>query len=248
MDNLQNIVRVIVLGIVLSFPASIWGQIQPVPPLLNKVSYQLSVDKWANTANAKVTVSMDAILDKIDLSNINNHVLTNLALIADSKNWHITQYVRSQDKSGLEMIHVEAEAWLPSSALAGIRDKAKKLSKPGETYNIADIDYSPSQMDMENTHADARATIYSMAKGEIARLQQVYPDQHYFLYSIDFLPPQTVYPMAKMGMAVAAAMAPGVPSPEAAPMEVSAHIFERAMVVIAAKTPVNESSNSGSNH
>lgn len=243
MDKLQKILASLILSSSFFVPLLAWGQYPPNVPWMNRITYQLSVDKWATTSNAKVTVNMDAIADKIDLSNINAHVLSNLAAIADSKNWHIVRYVRNQDKSGLEMIHVEAEAWLPNNTLGGIRDKAKKISRPGETYTIADIDFSPSPADIENTHAEARATIYNMAKAEIARLQQIYPDQHYFLYSIDFQQP-TVFGSATGKMAMTAAMpAPAAPEPVA---EINSHIIDSATVVVAAQLPLTGQGANGS--
>ncbi len=206
---------------------------RPQPPL-NKVSYQTTVEKWATTDTVKVTVSMDAALDKVGLANVNSHVLDTLNKMAAKADWHITTFTRSQDKSGLEMLHVEAEARLPQGDTAGLRDKAKSISKPGETYTISDIDFSPSLAEMEKTHADARAAIYANIQQEIMRLNQAYPEQHYFLHSIEFVPNQPVI-MRKGGMVMAAAMPE--PNQEQPSMPVNANVTETAQVVIAAKAP-----------
>jgi len=208
-----------------------------MPPNLNKISYQQAIEKWATTTTAKVTVNVDAALDKIGLADINTHVLDNLKKMAAQGDWHITQFSRGEDKSGLEIVHVEAEARLPGSSLADLRTKAKAASKAGETYTVSDIDFSPSAVEMENAHVAARNEIYNNVKQEIARLNQVYPDQHYFLFALDFQPSQ-VMPMMKTQMAVAA-MAPGMEGarPAAVVMPINAKIVESAAIVIAAVTP-----------
>ncbi len=155
-------------------------------PGLNKISYQVSVEKWSTTTTADVNVSIDATLNKTGLHQINSQVLQNLNKIYPSSDWHITQFNGSQDRSGLETLHIEAEARLPSSVLTELRDKAKAVTTSGQTYTIGDIDFTPSRAELDGTHADARAEIYDEVNQEIARLNQAYPGQHYFLNSIDF--------------------------------------------------------------
>jgi hypothetical protein len=222
----------------LPFCASAQEAPHPHGPLLNKVSYQTSVEKWSTTTTANVTVNIDASLDKVGLADMNNHALQNLNKIAPSNDWHITQFSRMQDKSGLETLHIEAEARLPATALAALRDKAKAITQPGETYTVADIDFSPSMAELAKTHADARAAIYNDVKQEIGRLNQAYPDQYYFLNAIDFgmftpgpqpvmaariVQPQAMFASASSSSAPAAATA----------MPVNTKIVESATVVIA---------------
>ena len=228
----------------LPFCASAQESPSPHGPLLNKVSYQTSVEKWSTTTTANLTVNIDASLDKIGLADMNNHVLQNLNKIAPSNDWHITQFSRLQDKSGLETLHIEAEARLPATALTAIRDKAKAITKPGETYTVADIDFSPSMAELAKTHADARAAIYYDVKQEIGRLNQAYPDQHYFLDAIDFgtftpgpqpvMAARIVQPQA-MFASVGPASVPG--SAAATAMPVNTKIVESATVVIASTVP-----------
>jgi hypothetical protein len=218
---------------ILSFSAA--AEVLPFPSqrVLNKISYQSTVEKWATTSTAKVTVSMDAMLDKVGLSNINSYVVTNLNKIATDAGWHVTQFNRSQDKSGLETLHVEAEARLPQAALAGLRDKAKSISKSGETYTVGEIDFMPNLQEMENTHAAARAEVYAQIKEEIARLNALYPDQHYFLHQVDFI----AQPVAMMAKMQTMAMRSDMATPEAAPpaIPVNAKVVETAQAIIAAE-------------
>lgn len=155
-------------------------------PRLSQIAYQMTAERWATTKTAQVTVNLDAALSKLGLNNINDQVQKNLHDLAPSGDWHITQFNRTQDSSGLEMLHIEAQARLAGTELSGIRDKAKSISKPGETYTIANIDFSPSQAEMEQALASARTDIYQQVNQEITHLNQLYPKQQYFVYSISF--------------------------------------------------------------
>lgn len=212
------------------------GQSYPPRAVLNKITYQATVERWATTDTAKVTVAMDAALDKVGLASANSHVIESLNKIAPNAGWHVTQFSRMQDKSGLEMLHVEAEARLAQNMLSDLRDKAKAISKPGETYTVGDVDFTPTLVEMEKTHADARAAIYDQVKQEIARLNQLYPDQHYFLHQLDFM--QQVMPMnAKMEVMAMGAANGAHPAPAAPSIPVNSKITETAQAVIAARAP-----------
>lgn len=225
--------RMLALFLPLTLGVSAYAaELPPFPQQpLNKVSYQVTVEKWAATETAKVTVSMDAALDKVGLASVNAHVLENLRKMAADANWHVTQFNRSQDKSGLEMLHVEAEARLPQTVLSTLREKAKTISKAGETYTVGDIDFTPALSEMEKTHADARAAVYDQVKQEIARLTQLYPEQHYFLNELNFSPapiaPVMFKGMRTMAMEANTDSAPSIP--------VNAKVTESAQVVIAAQ-------------
>jgi hypothetical protein len=183
------------------------------------------------------------------LAGINAHFIENLKKITKSGEWHITQFNRGQDKSGLEVLHIEAEARLSENDLTGLREKAKSVTKPGETYTILGIDFSPSTLELQQAHAVARVEMYNKIKEEIARLNQIYPDQHYFLHSIDFtssppvmaamaMPAETYQPLAKVNSFPGSGVA--TLSLRVNPMSVSSKIVEVAQVVISsvAASPV----------
>jgi hypothetical protein len=208
-----------------------------LPPVqLNMINYQFTQEGWANTSTANVTVNFDAALDTLGLESINAHVLENLSKISADADWHITVFERVKDNTGLEKIHVAAEARMPESALAGLRDKVKSISKAGETYTIANIDFSPSLAALEQTRSDLRAAIYTQAKQEIARLNAIYPDEKYFLNSIRF-DVMSVQPMVKqmrtMALTAESAVVPAADSG----LSVDAKVVQSAQVTIASLTP-----------
>ena len=241
----SKILCLVLASLIFPFVAS--AQILP-PAQLNRIYYQFTEERWATTNTAKVTVNLDAALDKIGLNNINNYILANLNKIAEKAEWHIIEFARTKDNTELEKLHVVAEARLPDTALAELRDKAKAISKPGETYTIANIDFTPSNGELEKAHIDARVAIYEQVKQEVARLNAAYPDQKYFVNEIRFNPPQVapvyttlaraeVMPNSFQGAGAAQlGSAPAVKSATTS-MSVNTKITEIASVTIASVAP-----------
>lgn len=201
-------------------------------PPLNQISLQLNAEQWAATQTANVVVSVDASLDKLGLGEAQQTVLQKLNSIAKA-NWQITRFDRSQDQSGLETVHIEAQTRLATNALAGLRDAAKNVSKPGQTYRIQSIEFTPSLAEIEAVRLALRASIYSRAKSELAELNKMYPDQHYFLHGIDFNPPTvtpTPIPLQKNMFAVTRVVT-------AEPLVINANVQMTANVVFASQPP-----------
>lgn len=166
------------------------------------VELQLQAEQWVSTNTALVSVSADATLDKTNtLTQTREQLLKKFAELADNTTWNITTFTTSQSESGLEQMHVDAQARLQESKLTNLREKLKNLSKPGLTLRIGSIDFSPSLAEFETAKANLRSMIYSDAKNEAARLNKVYPDQNYKLYSIVFQPSSMPQPTALNAMA-----------------------------------------------
>lgn len=169
------------------------------------IELQLQTEQWVNTNQALVTISVDATIDKTNnFTEIRVQLLQKFAELADQgTTWNITTFSTSQSESGLEQIHVEAQARLQENKLNQLRTKVKDLSKPGLTLRLASIDFSPSVADMENVKAGLRTAIYNEAKNEIVRINKVYPEQKYVLRSIVFQPvTPPIIPLAVNAMAM----------------------------------------------
>lgn len=205
---------------------------------LNKISYQISEEQWVTTGTVKVVVSIDATLDKANVETISSQMMENLKKISDKGSWNFTQFERTQDNSGLEQLHLEAEIRLPESELASLRDKAKKLTRPGETYNIQSFEFTPTIAELEQAHTLLRGRIYERARQEMDKLNQLYPGQKYFVHTIDFAPVSilpSAYPAAATSefatnVGVSARKRVSVPS-----MQKSTKIVETGNVVIASE-------------
>lgn len=156
-----------------------------VEPMLNRVALQLSAEQWVTTKSALVTIGMNAGVTDSDLGKLQSHLMDKLNQLV-KVDWHIVSFSRSMDQSGLERVQASAVARIPDASLAGLRDKTKALSKPGETFTLDDVQFTPSEDEIRSANTSLRENIYQQAKTEIDQLNKMYPDQKYYLHNIDF--------------------------------------------------------------
>ena len=62
---------------------------QSCPDLLPQVSLQLTAEQWVTTQTSKVTVAMDALLNKEQLAKAQGNFQAGLNKIASGVEWHI---------------------------------------------------------------------------------------------------------------------------------------------------------------
>ena len=197
--------------------------------VLDSVTMTLTAKKWVTTESAKVEVGVNATLSNTDLVKARNDILTNLTKIAPGK-WHITQFNRSQDSSGLEKLYVAAQARVSQKLLTNVNVNAKSVSKPGATYRIQNIDFKPSLVEVQKVKEQVRQMLYQQISDELAKLNKQYPAQKYSIHRVSFnLGSAPVVPRAyktrQMNMAVMAQEAPAI--------SVSNEVQLTAMVTVA---------------
>jgi hypothetical protein len=188
--------KVLYLGL-LSFilMTPLWADTS-LEPLLNQVSLQFSAEQWVTTKTALVTVGVNASVSDSGLEKIQSEVLSKLNQISNKAEWHIISFNRNQDQSGLERIQISAQIRLASADLSGLRDKAKSISKPGETFTIDNVEFSPSQDELRVANAALRHDIYQQIKTEMDDLNKLYPEDKYYLHNVNFLGEVMPQPMA----------------------------------------------------
>ena len=154
---------------------------------LNTIVYPLHVEQWATSQTAKVTIQFDGALTTKGSADIQSTIYQKLAQLSNSGKWYVTNVNQTKDSSDLQRITIQAEARLATSDLAGLQDKVKGLSKPGATFTVADIDFSPSMKDIQQVKTDLRSQMYQMAKEELIKFNQMYPDQKFVLHKIEIV-------------------------------------------------------------
>lgn len=200
-------------------------------PSLNRVHYVVQKEQWVVSDSARVIVVVNANLTDDAVDRFQDRMNKNLDTLAKNVAWHVTQFNRNQDSSGLEQVSAQAEARIANSALAGLRARADKLSSPGVKYSIIDIQYGPSDADVQKAKDNLRQTVYGAIAEEIRSLNQLYKQQ-FFVNSIDFdLNSSIVQPPQPMLMRMAAAGASNGNVP------VNQKLVLQADVILAAKVP-----------
>ncbi len=216
---------------IFSMMFSLSGWAADYSQLLNKITLQLNSQQWITTKTALVSVAVNASVTGQGIEKVQTDVMQKLNQLATG-DWHILSFDRQQDKSGLESVQIMAQARLEQSNLGNLRDKAKSVSKPGETFTIDSVQFTPSDAEIQQANISLRNNIYQQAKVELDSLNKIYPDQKYYLYQINFVM-QPVMPVANMmieKVASASAMSP--------PLAVGNKQELQAMVVFAAMPDV----------
>lgn len=196
-----------------------------IEALLNNVTLRLTSEQWVTTKTALVTVGINVSVSDNDLSKAQGRIMDKLNQLAKA-DWHILSFDRSQDQSGLEKVQASAQARLSSNELAGLRDKAKNISKPGETFTLDNVQFTPTEDEVRSANTVLRNNIYQQAKLELDQLNKLYPDQKYYIHQINFVSEVTPMPMAQGKYA---AMNAAVTS---APLDVGDKLRLSALVVL----------------
>tara|TARA_R110000868_G_scaffold134591_3_gene346661 strand:- start:936 stop:1643 length:708 start_codon:yes stop_codon:yes gene_type:complete len=214
----------ILLGVMMASP--VWAE-GDLSNMLDKVSLHLNAEKWITTQTAEVNVSVNAGVSDAGIEKIQAQVLDKLEKLSNLGEWHIVSFSRREDKSGLETVQIAAQARLPQLALANLRGKAKSISKPGETYTIDAVRFTPSEEEMAQAQKLLRGMIYSQVKTEVATLNKTYPGQVFSLYRVDFnMNPAPMMAMMAQRSAKVAASPP--------PLNIGNKLTIQASVVLAA--------------
>lgn len=198
-----------VFGLISLIALPTYARYKPLP--IDKVSFVVNAEQWVKTDTAKLVVTINATLTKKSLVEMRQQIMKNLNTIAKG-DWHITQFSRSQDNSGLERLYVQAENRVNQSVLPAVNQKAKSISQPGTKYQVSDIDFKPSDQDIEAVKAQVRQDLYSKIDKEAQALNNQFNKQKYSLYNVQISVPGAAYPqarevqrMAKANIAFAAA-------------------------------------------
>lgn len=182
--------------------------------LLDKVLFQISAKQWVTTHTALLGVNIHVTLNKSDLVKARSEIMTSLNKIAKGE-WHLLQFDRSQDSSGLDTLYVQAQVRVDQASLTDIYQNAKAVSIPGAKYEVSGVDFKPSLEETQIVRTKIREQLYSQVDAELSRINKVYPTQNYSVNNLVFVegednvqPPRAYQAKQINTMAMAAAPAP----------------------------------------
>lgn len=207
---------------------------------LDKVSLVFNAQRWVQTDTAVLQVTINATLTKSSLVEMRSQIMANLNKIAKG-DWHITNFNRSQDSSGLEKLYVNAQARINQSLLTNVNANAKQISKPGVSYRINNIDFSPSDADVQQVKQQVRQDLYKKIQDELNVLNKQYEDQKYSVFRVYFTSPDTANQMYQNRQPYAKKMVNFVAEASAAPaVSVSNKVKLSAVVTLASNREVDK--------
>lgn len=211
---MENLMKKVTAAMVLLAMSPISFADEGTPKIaLDKIVFQMAAKQWVTTQTALLSTNINVTLNNADLVKARAEIMNNLAKIAKG-DWHLTQFNRSQDSSGLEKLYVQAQARVDQSALTNIYQNAKSVSSPGAKYQIGTVEFKPSLEEMQVVKEQVRSQLYDKVKNELDRINKMYPVQNYSISNLVFLEGDNVFQNKKYrakemaNMAMAAAPAP----------------------------------------
>ena len=182
-----------------------------VPQLvLDKILFQVSAKQWVSTQSSLLGVTINVTLSNADLVKARADIMDRLNKVAKG-DWHLLDFDRSQDSSGLEKLYVQAQARVNQTALTDIYKNAKSVSIPGAKYEVSSVEFQPGLDEKQLVLAKIREQLYQQINDEMARMNKVYPTQNYTVSNVTFVegsnsqPPVPYQAKAMNTMAMAAA-------------------------------------------
>lgn len=213
----------------LALAPAVYAGEEPLQVALDTVMFQVAAKQWVSTQTALLNVNINVTLSNADLVKARNEIMSKLGAIASGE-WHLVQFDRSQDSSGLEKLYVQAQARVSQSSLTNIYQNAKAVTKPGASYEIGSVDFKPSLGEIQQVRAQLREQLYKQVNDEIARLNKAYAGQNYSLNYLVFSDGDMVpmpQPRSMQSPAALNAMVMSAPAPS---LTVSNELTMTAMV------------------
>lgn len=163
-------------------PASL-AQMAP-PPVTDDINLSLQVEDWVKAESARIILVIDTAGQAGGLSRAD--LLKAAEAVVDRTDWRVIAMDKVSDSAGLDRWRAMLETRLPEGRLAGLAERAKRASKPGQQVRVASVRFEPTLQEMEGARATLRSKLYARIKDEIALLQQTFPDRHYRVQSLRF--------------------------------------------------------------
>ncbi len=176
------------MGVGVVVPAmAIAEEMQDYPLLEDEVVMNLQTEGWVTTEDARVGVQFTVVQQKETASEIRQEILDKLKKFSPDARWHVTSTNQSKDQTGLNRWYVAAEARLHEKYVAGLRDKAEEVSRPGFKATINYVNFAPSLETMQGLMGELRGKIYKMAAAEAKRLNTAFEGAKYRVRMVDFV-------------------------------------------------------------
>ncbi|MFM2044639.1 MAG: hypothetical protein RLY86_3215 [Pseudomonadota bacterium] len=164
----------------------------PPQPVLDSISLTLSAEEWVTTATARVTLIVDAAGTGGGAGDLRADIVKAAAAVSPQGDWRMVALDRQPDDAGLERWQAVLEARLPEAQLAGLEEKTRKASRPGQQIRVGGIAFDPTLAEVEAVKSTLRGRIYEQVTAELKRLVAVFPDRTFRVGNISFMDAEMV--------------------------------------------------------
>lgn len=173
----------LVTTLLLSTTPPVLAQMAP-PPVTDDLNLSLQVEDWVKAETARLILVIDMAGQAGGVSR--GDLLKTAQTVADRTDWRVIAMDKVSDSAGLDRWRAMLETRLPEGRLAGLAERAKRSSKPGQQVRVASVRFEPTLQEMEAARSALRTRLYARIKDEIALLQQTFPDRRYRVQSLHF--------------------------------------------------------------
>ncbi len=167
---------------------------------IRQISMHFTAEHWVNSETSLVSVGLSASVPAKDVDKLTDAIKTKLASISKNENWRLVNLVRRENDSGLITVTGQAVARLNHQALNTLQTELKSLNKPGEKYQIDNIDYQADLTTINTAKSELRKNLYQQALSGEKELNDALPNAKpaYQIYKINFNDGATTKPVTYM--------------------------------------------------
>jgi hypothetical protein len=205
-------------------------------PRQDEIVLELSAEEWVETETATVIVAVDLAITAGNFGAARAEVERDLRKISDKAKWRLTRFNKLRDEAGYERWRVFAEARLLGSVLSSLGPTISGASRPGRSFRVQAIDYTPTLAEREAALASLRARLYARAGGEIQSINKAFKGRGFRIGTIDFTS-QAMIGRPMMDSARGARMMASQVKQAAPATAVAEKLTVNARVILAAKAP-----------
>ena len=154
-------------------------------PLIDVVRFDVAAKTSIPIDTAKVSVQLSANVSPKALSNVQSEVKGKLENAVESSQWTIDSYQQSKTQSGFIAVDVMLSSRLNAEQIAQLTQALDQISEVGQSFTIANVDYSPSQADIDAARNRLRIEVYQEIQKHADELNKA-TKQDYQIHEIDF--------------------------------------------------------------
>lgn len=156
---------------------------------MSNVSMDLTAEEFITSESAKVIFSATLALTDPNIDS-KAEVISAARRLHESDNWYVTGVYRQEDASGIEVVTYTLALRVAENLVNQIKASIKEINRAGLKFTLTDIDYTPTQAQIEEGNKALRSKVYAKANEELEILNnataQKESDEKWVIGTINF--------------------------------------------------------------
>jgi hypothetical protein len=138
---------------------------------MSNITLSVTVDEFVVAETVKLIFSAQlALSGEFATVDPKNTVLESAKSIYDG-DWYVTSSNRHEGPGGIEVVNYTLNVRVKDSAISAAKQKLEEANvRKGLRFELSELDYTPTQAQLEEANKELRKKIYSRANDELAIL------------------------------------------------------------------------------